>query len=140
MFRDYVNNDKAVVALAWEEPANEFQMFAAIDVQLIYDEGVLLLNIECTKKIDVRSTIDRMVLMPKHVMRKCLSDGRLAEVVKPTGRQYRLKHGKVLRNATAAAIENEDWKGNECVIQSRNAWSWRTVQNKCRAGTGTTCT
>ena len=89
-------------------------MFAAIDVQLIYDEGVLLLNIACTKKIDACGLC--MVLMPKHAMRKCFSDGGLAEVVNPTGRQYRLKHGKVLKKATAAAIENEDWKGNECVI------------------------
>ena len=43
--------------------------------------------------------------MPKHALLKYLSDGELAEVVNPTGRQYRLEHGKVRGVAIAAAIE-----------------------------------
>ena len=38
-------------------------------------------------------------------MRKYFAGSGLTEVVKPEGRQYTLKHGKVLVKATAAGIE-----------------------------------
>ena len=43
--------------------------------------------------------------MPKPFLRKCLSDGGHAEVVKTTGRRYKLNDGQVLAEAIAAAIE-----------------------------------
>ena len=42
--------------------------------------------------------------MPKPDERKCLFDGGHAEVVKTTGRRYKLKNGKFLGEAIAAAI------------------------------------
>ena len=50
-------------------------------------------------------TIDRRVLMPKPALRKSLSDGGIAEVVKSTGRRYKLYNGEVLREAMATVIE-----------------------------------
>ena len=45
------------------------------------------------------------VVMPKRALRKYLVDSGLTEVVKPDGRQYTLKHGKVLVEAITAGIE-----------------------------------
>ena len=44
--------------------------------------------------------------MQKHALRKYLADSGLTEVVKPHGRQYTLKHGKVLVEAVAAGSES----------------------------------
>ena len=43
--------------------------------------------------------------MQKCAVRKNLADSGLTEVVRPHGRQYKLKHGKVLVKAIAAGIE-----------------------------------
>ena len=43
--------------------------------------------------------------MQKRALRKCLDFSELTEVVRPDGRQYTLKHGKVLVEAIAAGIE-----------------------------------
>ena len=43
--------------------------------------------------------------MQKRALRKYLADSGLTEVVRPDGRQYTLKHGKVLVEAIAAGIE-----------------------------------
>ena len=43
--------------------------------------------------------------MQKRALRKYLADSGLTEVVRPEGRQYTLKHGKVLVEAIAAGIE-----------------------------------
>ena len=45
------------------------------------------------------------VFMQKRALRKYLADSGLTEVVRPDGRQYTLKHGKVLVEAIAAGIE-----------------------------------
>ena len=43
--------------------------------------------------------------MQKRALWKYRADSGLTEVVKPDGRQYTLKHGKVLVDATTARIE-----------------------------------
>ena len=52
MFRNDVYDCKPYVARAWEELANELQMFAYIDVQRAHDEGFYLLHIPFTMNID----------------------------------------------------------------------------------------
>ena len=49
--------------------------------------------------------VDRRVFMQKRALRKYLADSGLTDVVKPGGRQYTLKHGKVLLEAIAAGVE-----------------------------------
>ena len=43
--------------------------------------------------------------MQKHALRKCLADSGLSGAVKPEGRQYMIKHGKILFEAIASGIE-----------------------------------
>ena len=57
-------------------------------------------------------TIDRRVLMPKPALRKSLFDGGIAEVVKSTGRRYKLYNGEVLGEAIAAVIEPTMYRPN----------------------------
>ena len=55
--------------------------------------------------MDSSVPVDSRVFMQKRALRKYLADSGLTEVVRPDGRQYTLKHGKVLVEATAAGIE-----------------------------------
>ena len=55
--------------------------------------------------MDASVPVDSRVLMQKRALRKYLADSGLTEVVRPDGRQYTLKHGKVLVEAIAAGIE-----------------------------------
>ena len=47
-------------------------------------------------KMDANVPVDSRVSMRKRALWKYLADSGLTEVVKPDGRQYTLKHGKVL--------------------------------------------
>ena len=47
-------------------------------------------------KMDASVPVDSRVFMEKYALRKHLANSGLTEVVKPDGRQYTLKHGKVL--------------------------------------------
>ena len=49
--------------------------------------------------------VDSRVFMQKRALRKHLADSGLTEVVRPHGRQYTLKHAKVLVEAIPAGIE-----------------------------------
>ena len=55
--------------------------------------------------MDASVPVDGRVFMQKRAERKHLADSGLTEVVKPDGRQYTLKRGKVLVEAIAAGIE-----------------------------------
>ena len=55
--------------------------------------------------MDASVPVDIRVFMHKRALRKYLADSGLTDVVKPGGRQYTLKHGKVLVEAIAAGIE-----------------------------------
>ena len=55
--------------------------------------------------MDASVPVDSRVFMQKRALRKCLADNGLTDVVKPGGRHYTLKHGKVLVEAISAGIE-----------------------------------
>ena len=53
-------------------------------------------------KIHASGPADYRVFMQKRALRNYLADSGLTDVVKPGGRQYTHKHGKVLVEALAA--------------------------------------
>ena len=55
--------------------------------------------------MDASVPVDSRMYMPKRRLWKYLADSGLTEVVSPDGRQYTLKHGKVLVEETSAGIE-----------------------------------
>ena len=55
--------------------------------------------------MDASVPVDSKVFMQKRASRKRLPDSALTDVVKPGGRQYTLKHGKVVVEAITAGIE-----------------------------------
>ena len=55
--------------------------------------------------MDLSVPVDSRVFVQKCALRKYLADSGLTEVVRPDGRQYTLKHAKVLVEAIAAGIE-----------------------------------
>ena len=52
--------------------------------------------------MDASVPVDSRVFMQKRAVRKYLADSGLTDVVKPGGRQYTLKYGKVLVEAISA--------------------------------------
>ena len=71
-------------------------MFAGVDMQQTSDNEDFCRQIFCVLKRDASVPVDGWVFMQKRVLRKYLGDSGLTEVVRPDGRQYMLKHGKVL--------------------------------------------
>ena len=67
-------------------------------------------NLPCAE-MDASVPVDSRVFMQKRALRKCLSDSGLTDVVKPGGRPYTLKHGKVLVEALAAGMELLEFRG-----------------------------
>ena len=55
--------------------------------------------------MDASVSVDSRVLMQMRALRKYVAASELTGVVKPHGRQYTLKHGKVLVEAIAVGIE-----------------------------------
>ena len=68
--------------------------------------------------MDASVPVDSRVFMQKCALRTYLADSVLTEVVRPDGRQYTLKHGKMLVEAIAAGIEPLEFR--------------RKVENKMR--------
>ena len=90
----------------WLNPSEEDLMqglkrFAGVDMQQTSDEGFRR-QIFRVLKMDASVPVDSRVFMQKRALRNCLADRGLTEVVRPDGRQYTLKHGKVLVEAIAA--------------------------------------
>ena len=56
-------------------------------------------------KMDADVPVDSGVFMQQRDLRKYLADSGLTDVVKPGGRRYTLKHGKLLVDAISAGIE-----------------------------------
>ena len=56
-------------------------------------------------KVDESVPVDSRVFMQTRALRKYLADSGVTEVVRPDGRQYTLKHCKMLVDAIAAGIE-----------------------------------
>ena len=78
--------------------------FAGVDIQQISEEDFCG-QIFRMLKMDASVPVDSTVFVQKRALRKYLADSGLTEVVRPDGRQYTLKHGKVLVEAIAAGIE-----------------------------------
>ena len=91
--------------------------FAGIDIQQTSDEDFGR-QITRVLKMDASVPVDSRVYMQQCALRIYLADRRLMEVVRPDGRQYTLKHVKVLVEAIAAGIEPLEFR--------------RTVEKKMR--------
>ena len=80
------------------------QTFAGVDMQQtsdvdFYDQLFRVL------KMDASVPVNSRVFIQKLALRKYLADSGLTDVVKPGGRQYALKHDKVMVDAIAAGIK-----------------------------------
>ena len=78
--------------------------FSGVDMKETSDEDFCR-QVFRVLKMDASVPVDSRVFMQKRAVRKYLADSGLTEVVRPGGRQYTLKHGKVLVDAIAAGIE-----------------------------------
>ena len=78
--------------------------FASVDVQQMSDDDFCR-HIFRVLNMDASVPLDSRVFMQKRALRKYLADGGLTAVAMPDGRQYTLKHGKVLVEAIAVVIE-----------------------------------
>ena len=103
---DELHDGKPWVDLAEEELKQGLKTIAGTDVQQTSDEELCRLVFRVLKMgASVPVPVDSRVFTPKGALRKYLADSVLVEVVQPDGRQYTLKHGKVLVEAIAAGIE-----------------------------------
>ena len=101
---DEFYDGKPWVDLSEEELMQGVKRFAGVDMQQTSDEDFCR-QIFRVLKMDASVPVDSKVFMQKRALRKYLADSGLTEVVRPDGRQYTLKHDKVLVEAIAAGIE-----------------------------------
>ena len=104
MVADGFYDGKRWVDLSEEELMQGLKSFAGVDIQQTSDEDFCR-QIFRMLKMDESVPVDSRVFMQKRALRKYLAGSGLTEVVRPDGRQYTLKHGKVLVKAIAAGIE-----------------------------------
>ena len=103
MVADEFYDGKPWIDLAEQELKKGLEKFAGVDVQQTSDVDFCR-QIFRVLKMDASVPVDCGVFMQKRALRKYLADSGLTDVVKPGGRQYTLKHGKVLVEAIAAGI------------------------------------
>ena len=101
---DEFYDGKPWIDLSKEELMQGLRTFAGVDIQQTSDKDFCR-QIFRVLKMDASVPVDSRVFMPKRSPRKYLAGSGLTEVVRPDGRQYTLKHGKVLVEAIAAGIE-----------------------------------
>ena len=82
----------------------DLQTYASVHVQQTSDEDFCR-QIFRVLKIDASVPVDNRVFKQQRALRKYLADSGFTKVVKPDGRQYKVKHSKVLVEAIAAGIE-----------------------------------
>ena len=87
-----------------QELKKGLEKFAGVDVHQTSDVDFCR-QIFRVPKMDANVPVDSRVGMQKRALRKYLADSGLTDVFKPGGRQYTLKHGKVLVEAIAAGVE-----------------------------------
>ena len=75
-------------------------MFAGVDVQQTNDVHFCP-QIFRVLKMDASVPVDSRAFIQKRALRKYLAYSGLTDVVKPGGRQYTLKHGRVLVKISA---------------------------------------
>ena len=95
---------KPWIDLSEQERKNGLHTFAGVYVRQTSDVDVCRQIFRVLKK-DASVPVDSRVFMQQHALPKYLDDNWLMDVVQPGGRQYTLKHGKVLIEAIAAGIE-----------------------------------
>ena len=106
MVADEFYDGKPSIDLSKQELKKGLEKFAGVDVQQTSDVPVdFCRQIFRVLKMDASVPVDSRVFMQKRALRKYLADSGLTDVVKPDGRQYTLKHGKVLVQAISAGIE-----------------------------------
>ena len=99
MVADELYDGKPWIDLSELKPKKGLKQFAGVDVQ--ETSGVDFFHqIFRVLKMDASVPVDSRVFM-----QTCAPDNRLMDVVKPGGRRYTLKHGKVLVEAIPAGIE-----------------------------------
>ena len=104
MVTDEFYNDKPWVDLSEEELMQGLKRFAGVDVQKTRNEDFCR-QIFRELRMDASVPVDGREFVKKRALRKYLADSGLTEVVRPDGRQYTLRHSKVLVEAIAAGIE-----------------------------------
>ena len=112
MFADEFYDGKPWIDLSEQELKKGLEKFAGVDVHQTSDVDFCR-QVFGVLKMDASVPVDSRVFMKKRALRKYLADSGLTDVVKPGGRQYTLKHGKVLVEAISAGIEPlaARWKG-----------------------------
>ena len=95
MVADEFYDGKPWVDHSEEELLQGLKRFAGVDMQQTSDEGFCR-QIFRELKMDASVPVDSRVFMQKRALRKYLADSGRTEVVRPDGRQYTLKQGKVL--------------------------------------------
>ena len=91
-------------SISEQELKKGLEKFAGVDVQQTSDVHFCR-QIFRVLKMDANVPVDSRVFMQKRALRKYLADRGLTDVVKTGGRQYTLKHGKVLVEAISAGVE-----------------------------------
>ena len=104
MVADEFYDGKPCVDLSEEELMQGLKGLAGVNIQQTSHENFCR-QIFRVLKMDASVPVDSRGFMQKRVLRKYLADSGLTEVVRPDGRQYTLKHGKVLVEAIAVGIE-----------------------------------
>ena len=104
MVADEFLDGKPWIDLSEEELLQGLKRFAGVDMQQTSGEDFCR-QIFRVLMMDTSVPVESRVFMQKHALRKCLADSGLTEVVRPDGRQYTLKHDKVLMEAIVAGIE-----------------------------------
>ena len=99
MGADEFYDGKPWIDLSELELKKGLEKFAGVDVPQTSDV-VFCRQIFRALKMDASVPVDSRVFM-----QTCAPDNRLMDVVKPGGRRYTLKHGKVLVEAIPAGIE-----------------------------------
>ena len=103
MVADEFYDGKPWIDLSEQELKKGLEMFAGVDMQQTSDVDFCC-QIFRVLKMDASVPVDSRVFIQKRALRKYPSDSGLTDVVKPGGRRYTLKHGKVLVEAIAAGI------------------------------------
>ena len=100
---------KPWVDLFEEELMEGLKRFAGVDMQQTSDEEFRRLIIRVLE-MDASVPVHSKVFMQNRALRKYLTDSGLIWVVRPGGRQYALRHGKMLVEAIAVGIEPLDFR------------------------------
>ena len=109
MVADEFYDGKPWIDLSEQELKKGLEKFSGVDVQQTSDVDFCR-QIFRVLKMDASVPVDRRVFRQKRALRKYPADSGLTDVVKPVGRQYTPKHGKLLVEARAAGMEPLDFR------------------------------